>query len=84
MSSSRVPCTTFRSGMVGILLLLVGGLLLHFVTAREFLRQMRGVWFDDRLSERLRDEAPAAYKDINAVLRAQRDLVEVTRVWRPV
>ena len=32
----------------------------------------------------LRDEAPAAYKDIKAVLRAQRDLVKVTRVLRPV
>jgi tRNA-splicing ligase RtcB len=45
---------------------------------------MTGVWFDYRLSERLRDEAPAAYKDIKAVLRAQRDLVKVTRVLRPV
>jgi hypothetical protein len=27
---------------------------------------------------------PAAYKDIKAVLRAQRDLVKVTRAVRPV
>jgi tRNA-splicing ligase RtcB len=54
------------------------------VTEREFLRQMEGVWFDFRLSEKLRDEAPAAYKDIKAVLRAQRDLVRVTRVLRPL
>jgi tRNA-splicing ligase RtcB len=45
---------------------------------------MDGVWFDYRRSERLRDEAPAAHKDIKAVLRAQRDLVKVTRVLRPV
>jgi len=45
---------------------------------------MDGVWFDYRLAERLRDEAPAAYKDIDAVLRAQRELVKVTRVLRPV
>jgi tRNA-splicing ligase RtcB len=54
------------------------------VTDREFRRQMEGVWYDFRLSDKLRDEAPAAYKDIKAVLRAQRDLVKVTRVLRPV
>ena len=45
---------------------------------------MNGIWYDYRLSDRLRDEAPAAYKDIKSVLRAQRDLVKVTRVLRPV
>jgi tRNA-splicing ligase RtcB len=54
------------------------------VTERDLRRQMTGVWFDYRLSERLRDEAPAAYNDIKAVLRAQRDLVKVTRVLRPL
>jgi tRNA-splicing ligase RtcB len=54
------------------------------VTDRELRRQMQGVWYDYRLSDQLRDEAPAAYKDIKAVLRAQRDLVKVTRVLRPV
>jgi tRNA-splicing ligase RtcB (3'-phosphate/5'-hydroxy nucleic acid ligase) len=54
------------------------------VTERELRRQMDGVWYDYRLSDRLRDEAPAAYKDIKAVLRAQRGLVKVTRVLRPV
>jgi len=54
------------------------------VTERELRRQMDGVWYDYRLSDRLRDEAPAAYKDIKTVLRAQRDLVKVTRVLRPV
>ena len=54
------------------------------VTARELRRQMEGVWYDFRLSDKLRDEAPAAYKDIKAVLRAQRELVKVTRVLRPI
>jgi tRNA-splicing ligase RtcB (3'-phosphate/5'-hydroxy nucleic acid ligase) len=45
---------------------------------------MQGVSYDYRLSDKLRDEAPAAYKDIKAVLRAQRDLVKVMRVLRPV
>jgi tRNA-splicing ligase RtcB len=45
---------------------------------------MAGIWYDYRLSDKLRDEAPAAYKDIRAVVRAQRDLVKVIRVLRPV
>ena len=54
------------------------------VTERELRRQMEGVWYDTRLAGRLRDEAPAAYKDIRAVLRAQKELVKVTRTLRPV
>lgn len=46
--------------------------------------QMRGVWFDLRAADALRDEAPAAYKDIGAVMRAQRDLTRVVRTLRPV
>jgi tRNA-splicing ligase RtcB len=42
------------------------------------------VWYDYRLADRLRDEAPRAYKDIKAVQRAQRELVKVTRVLRLV
>ena len=45
---------------------------------------MEGVWYDPRLAGRLRDEAPSAYKDIRAVLRAQKELVKVTRTLRPV
>ena len=47
-------------------------------------RQLRGVWFDHRLADALREEAPAAYKDIGAVLRAQHDLVRILRRLRPV
>lgn len=54
------------------------------VTERELRRQMAGVWYDVRLAEKLRDEAPSAYKDIRAVLRAQKELVKVTRTLRPV
>ena len=51
---------------------------------RELRRQMEGVWYDYRLTGKLRDEAPAAYKDIRAVLKAQRELVKVVRTLRPV
>jgi tRNA-splicing ligase RtcB (3'-phosphate/5'-hydroxy nucleic acid ligase) len=54
------------------------------VSERELRRQMEGVWYDYRLADRLRDEAPAAYKDIRTVLRAQKELVAVTRTLRPV
>jgi tRNA-splicing ligase RtcB len=46
--------------------------------------QMEGIWYGTRKTDGLRDEAPAAYKDIRAVLRAQKDLVKVTRTLRPV
>lgn len=54
------------------------------ITSRDLQRQMGRVWYDFRQADRLRDEAPAAYKDIRAVARAQRDLVKVVRVLRPV
>ena len=54
------------------------------VSARELQRQMAGIWYDYRQAERLRDEAPCAYKDIRAVARAQRELVTIARVLRPV
>lgn len=50
----------------------------------ELRQQMQGVWFDQRQSDDLRDEAPAAYKDIGRVMRAQRKLTRITRELRPV
>jgi tRNA-splicing ligase RtcB (3'-phosphate/5'-hydroxy nucleic acid ligase) len=54
------------------------------VTERELRRQMEGIWYDYRMAAKLRDEAPSAYKDIRMVLRAQTELVKVTRTLRPV
>lgn len=54
------------------------------VTTHDLHRQMEGVWYDFRLAGQLRDEAPAAYKDIRAVLRAQKELVKVVRTLRPI
>ena len=51
---------------------------------RDLRRQMEGVWYDYRLQGKLRDEAPAAYKDVRVVLKAQRELVKVIRTQRPV
>ena len=47
-------------------------------------RQLKGIWFDHRAAAALREEAPGAYKDVRAVLRAQRDLVRIERQLRPV
>jgi tRNA-splicing ligase RtcB len=54
------------------------------ISSRELHQDMHGIWYDYRMNDALREEAPAAYKDIRAVLRAQRDLVRITRVLRPV
>jgi tRNA-splicing ligase RtcB len=54
------------------------------VSRAELQRQMKGVWFDWRLADAIRDEAPSAYKDIRAVLKAQHDLVRVRRTLRPL
>ncbi len=55
----------------------------HRISTRRLHEQMRGVWFDHRLAEQLREEAPGAYKDIGAVMRAQRTLTRVVRRLRP-
>lgn len=54
------------------------------ISERVLRREMEGVWYDTRLAGQLRDEAPSAYKDVRAVLRAQKELVKVTRRLRPV
>jgi tRNA-splicing ligase RtcB len=46
--------------------------------------QMQQVWFDPRQSAQLCEEAPKAYKDLRAVLKAQAELVKVTRRLRPL
>jgi tRNA-splicing ligase RtcB len=53
------------------------------ISTRALLRQLDGVWFDHRRAAALCEEAPAAYKDIQAVMRAQRELVRITRTLRP-
>ncbi len=54
------------------------------ITRKQLEDSMSGVWFDHRMSRRLVEEAPAAYKDIGAVMRAQRELTKIRRRLRPV
>jgi len=54
------------------------------VRLRAFERDMKGIWFDRRRAPKLRDEAPEAYRDIEAVMRAQKTLTRVVRRLRPL
>jgi len=54
------------------------------LSAKDVARELRGVFFDHRLAAGLREEAPSAYKDIDAVMRAEHQLVRVVRRLRPV
>ncbi len=54
------------------------------ISVSELERQVGGVYFDHRQARRLRDEAPGAYKDITAVMRAQRELTRIVRELWPV
>ncbi len=54
------------------------------IPGKEFHRQMQGIWFDHRLAAKLRDEAPSAYKNIQEVMHAQRELTRTVRKLRPI
>jgi tRNA-splicing ligase RtcB len=54
------------------------------IGVKQLSREMAGVWFDHRRSKQLCDEAPSAYKDIRAVMRAQRELTKIVRELHPV
>ncbi len=47
-------------------------------------QQLRGIWYDHRVADTLREEGPDAYRDLSAVLHAQHDLTRVVRTLRPV
>ncbi len=54
------------------------------ISTRDLENQMKGVWFDRCLARRLREESPEAYKDIEAVMRAQKELTRIVRRLRPL
>lgn len=56
----------------------------HRITKQRLHDSMEGIWFDHRRAHRLVDEAPDAYKDIGAVMRAQRTLTRPVRKLLPV
>lgn len=54
------------------------------IRAESLREQLADVWIDERIAASLCEEAPAAYKDIDAVMRAQKRLVRIVRRLRPV
>ncbi len=54
------------------------------ISTRQLEEELGSVWLDRKRLHALSDEAPSAYKDIRAVMRAQRDLVRITRELSPV
>ena len=54
------------------------------ISGRELRGVMRGVVYRDQWANRMRDEAPRAYKDLHAVMRAQHDLVRTDNTLIPI
>ena len=54
------------------------------IRPRDLHRQLHELWYDQRATQHLVEEAPAAYKDIAVVMRAQRDLTRIVRTLRPL
>lgn len=54
------------------------------LAARDVDVHMEGITYRRTLASRFRDEAPAAYRDLHDVMRAQRELVKTIRVLTPI
>lgn len=82
--SGRGEVTALRSSSHGAGRMLPRYQALQNISQRDLLQQMKGVWFDQRRAATLRDEAPAAYRNIRQVMRAQRELTRIDRELQPV
>ncbi|CAK0865682.1 unnamed protein product, partial [Prorocentrum cordatum] len=56
------------------------------VSNKQFFDHMKahGIVWDSRYAEKVKDEAPMAYKDLNEVMHNQRSLVEIVHHLRPL
>ena len=54
------------------------------IRERDLDRQMGDVWFDRRLTRKLLDEAPGAYKKVGDVMRSQSGLTAIVRKLTPL
>ena len=75
---------SLRSSSHGAGRVLARGAAAARIDARRLVREMHGVIFDAKRAGGLVDEAPSAYRDIRAVMRAQRDLTKIARELRPI
>ncbi len=60
------------------------GQAMRHISGNRLNREMEGIYFDRAQTHALRAEAPGAYKNIQRVMRAQRDLVRIVRRLKPV
>lgn len=56
----------------------------HRITLARLEGEMKGVFYDHRKSYALREEAPSAYRDIEKVMKAQRELTCIVRKLWPI
>lgn len=63
---------------------LARGVARRLIGVDDLERQVADVWYDRRLADALRDEAPGAYKEIGRVMRAQRELTRIERTLHPL
>ena len=75
---------TLCSGADGAGRALARGEARRLLSTRDSSRGAEGVFIDHRRASELLDEAPAAYKDVRRVMRAQKVAVRVVRTLRPV
>ena len=54
------------------------------ITSKAMARQLGSIHYDQRNLDSLRDEAPAAYRDIREVMRAQHDLTRQEKHLTPL
>jgi tRNA-splicing ligase RtcB len=54
------------------------------IRPRDLVARMGGITFHRKWAQRIRDEAPQAYRDLHDVMQSQRDLVRTERVLVPI
>ncbi len=54
------------------------------IKRKDLDRQLGDIWINPSTASKLIDESPMAYKDINTIIRAQRELVRIVRKMQPV
>ena len=54
------------------------------IRRKDLQRELSDVWVDASIVNHLIDESPSAYKDLDAVMRAQRELVRITARCVPI
>ncbi|MEI8381746.1 MAG: RtcB family protein [Planctomycetota bacterium] len=82
--TGRGEKTALRSSSHGAGRSLARHLARKSISRHELNQQMKGIWFDQRRADAIRDEAPSAYKDIHRVMRAQRELTRIIRELKPI